>query len=488
MKTKLSFVLVAFLLASINLNAQKMQAWLSYSTFNSPTGPYIETYLSIGGKNIAYTQLPNKKFQAKIEVTIMFKKDTTVCNFDKYQILSPEIDDTMKIASNYLNLKRFALKNGKYSMEIILKDLNKNSKPIRSIDTLEINYPNDKLGISGIEFVESIKKTEKESEFSKNGFDLIPYPYDFLPKNMKEIYFYAEIYNTDKGEIAENKFLIKSYIKSFETQKVFNQKQIIKKGESKPVNVVLNSFDISDVPSGNYELVIDIVNKDNQVIATNSYFFQRSNPDLKFNSQDLKNINVRNTFVSNYTSKDTLREYINWLYPISTTLEKNYADNLILSDSIDIMQKYFYNFWQNRYPLNPQLGWNNYKAVVEVVNVKFKTNISGGYETDRGRIYLHYGAPNSVSTGDGETSTLPYEIWHYYTLNNGQRNKRFVFYNPSLTNNDFELLHSDVIGEMNNPNWSSLIRNTKLFKIDEYDKTENDNIGEKLREQFKRPR
>lgn len=488
MKTKLSFLLVAFLCASINLNAQKMQAWLSYSTFNSPSGSYIETYLSIGGKNLAYTQLPNKKFQAKVEVTIMFKKDTTVCNFDKYQILSPEIDDTLKITNNYLNLKRFALKNGKYSMEIILKDLNKNSKPIRSIDTLEINYPNDKISISGIEFVESIKKTEKENEFSKNGFDLIPYPYDFLPKNMKEIYYYAEVYNGDKGETAVNKFLIKSYIRSFETQKIFNQKQIIKKGESKPVNVVLNSFDISDIPSGNYELVIDIVNKDNQVLTSNSYFFQRSNPDLKFNSQDLKNVTVQNTFVSKYSSKDTLREYINWLYPISTTLEKNYAQNLILSDSIDIMQKYFYNFWQNRNPLNPELEWKNYKAVVEVVNVKFKTNIRGGYDTDRGRIYLHYGAPNSVSTGDGETSTLPYEIWHYYSLNNGQRNKRFIFYNPSLTNNDFELLHSDVIGEMNNPNWNSMIKNTKLFKIDEYDRTENDNMGERLKEQFKRPR
>ena len=75
-----------------------------------------------------------------------------------------------------------------------------------------------------------------------------------------------------------------------------------------------------------------------------------------------------------------------------------------------------------------------------------------GYLTDRGRVYLQYGAPNDVKEVPSDPVTLPYEIWDYYYLNN-QSNVKFVFYDPVLTGNDYELLHSNLYGEVQNPNW-----------------------------------
>ena len=90
---------------------------------------------------------------------------------------------------------------------------------------------------------------------------------------------------------------------------------------------------------------------------------------------------------------------------------------------------------------------------VLVVDNAYKTQISKGYETDRGRVYLKYGPPNIISESYNEPSSYPYEIWHYYELGNNQRNKKFVFYSTDMLTNSFKLLHSDAIGEIQNYKW-----------------------------------
>ncbi|MBK7946435.1 MAG: hypothetical protein IPJ85_14530 [Flavobacteriales bacterium] len=51
-----------------------------------------------------------------------------------------------------------------------------------------------------------------------------------------------------------------------------------------------------------------------------------------------------------------------------------------------------------------------------------------------------------------EMGTPPYTIWHYYRAGRFT-NRRFVFYQPDMASNCFELLHSEVPGEIQNPQW-----------------------------------
>jgi hypothetical protein len=83
----------------------------------------------------------------------------------------------------------------------------------------------------------------------------------------------------------------------------------------------------------------------------------------------------------------------------------------------------------------------------------YSTPNSRGYETDRGRVFLKYGPPNIVSESYNEPAAYPYEIWQYYTLGESQRNKKFVFYTIDIVTNDFQLVHSDAIGETSNYRW-----------------------------------
>jgi len=153
-----------------------------------------------------------------------------------------------------------------------------------------------------------------------------------------------------------------------------------------------------------------------------------------------------------------LREYINSTYPIATGIEKTFIRTSLKTADLKTRQQFFYSFWLSRDPNNPEMAWNLYKEQVYKVQVNFGTPIKKGYQTDRGRIYLQYGPPNTRSAQYNEPSNYPYEIWQYYTLNNNQRNKKFVFYAPDMVTSDFVLLHSDAIGEINNPRWKIDLR------------------------------
>ena len=225
------------------------------------------------------------------------------------------------------------------------------------------------------------------------------------------------------------------------------------KETARPINVLMTEFSIENLATGNYNLVVEARNQQNEVIASKKLFFQRSNPNAKLSFGEMLSASATNTFADKITRLDSIREFISCLFPISSGIEKAYMKNIQKSTELTSLQQYFYGFWLRRDATNPQKAWLTYKAEVEKVNYNFKTPVKKGYQTDRGRVYLEYGAPNVRSQQYSEPAAYPYEIWQYYTLNNNQRNRKFVFYSPDMVSSDFFLLHSDAQGEFNNPQW-----------------------------------
>ena len=63
--------------------------------------------------------------------------------------------------------------------------------------------------------------------------------------------------------------------------------------------------------------------RSNTLICSNSTFFQRSNPEVNYDMSDLAGVNIANTFVSDITDIDTLRQYIRYLDPVCTEMERD---------------------------------------------------------------------------------------------------------------------------------------------------------------------
>jgi GWxTD domain-containing protein len=320
-----------------------------------------------------------------------------------------------------------------------------------------MHYPENEMMISGIQLIESYTTTEEPGVLSKNGYDLIPLVTNYYPEGRNKIIFYSELYNSDKVLGEGEKFLVSCYLENIDKLKIIDDYVVYKKQTTAPVNVIFNEFDISKLKSGNYYLVIEARDKQNNLLNRNKLFIQRSNPRIKMEVEDIAAINVDNTFAGEISNRDTLVEYIRCLEPISDEMEKGFALVHLNSSDINTLQKYFYGFWSERDMSDPEKAWLTYLNEVNKVNLAYSTQIQRGYETDRGRVYLKYGPPNAISESYNEPSTYPYEIWHYYELENGQRNKRFVFYTKDIVTNDFTLLHSDVSGELSNYRWQYML-------------------------------
>jgi GWxTD domain-containing protein len=444
-------ILIIFILFIANsiVFGQNIEAYFSLSRFNIPEErPFIDVFISFNARTVAYN-----KGKANIESTILIKNGNHIVDFRKTQIKSELLNED-SIPIDFLDVQRFSLKNGKYTIEILLRDLN-----LLNADTIKISYPFDlffggfHIEISDIELVDRLEKSDETNLFTKAGYQVIPYVSDYYNSSRNEIIFYAEVYNTDSKIGKGNKYLVVAQIASSGDEIISSYRKMIRE-ESADVNVVLNKFDISELYSGNYQIQIEVRDKENKLLQTKSFPFYRNNPmpmselllpDSVFNGEVL--------FTEVIVERDVLMEYIKSMWPRADRLERNIIDNQIPGSSTEVLQQFMYAFWYKRDDKNPQNAWDEYHDLVEIVENLYSTQIRKGYETDRGRVFLQYGKPNKLVAIPVEPNAYPYEIWQYYHVENFN-NIKFVFYNKDLSTNDYVLLHSDMPGEIYNRRWN----------------------------------
>jgi len=462
-----SFLILVFIFClSLGSESRNLWAFLTYSTFNSPDGPYVETYLSIAGNSVKFVKNDNGKYQASVNVLMTFKQNDTIKAFKKYELNSPELTDTNNIQIYFVDQQRIPVPNGSYDFEIHLSDKHKSIQPAPYVQSMTVDFPTEKPSISGIQLVKSYSKSDTSNILTKSGYDLVPLVYTFFPENETKLIFYCELYNLDKIIPKDQKYLLSYHLETFENNMKLNDFAKIKKELPKSIAVLLSEFNITDLASGNYNLVVEARNQKNELLASKKLFIQRINPNARLTITDLLAANIQNTFVERLTNADTLKEYIQSTFPISSGIEKAFIRGSLKTADLKTMQEYFYSYWQRRDPANPYNAWLRYKLEVDKAQANFGNKIKKGYQTDRGRVYLEYGPPNARNVNYNEPSSYPYEIWQYYTLNNSQRNKKFIFYSEDMVTNDFTLLHSDAIGEVYEPRWRIFLRNRIYAPLD----------------------
>ena len=424
---------------------------------------------------------------------VSFKKDGEIKHFDKYILASPPSETSAEPGFNFLDQQRYPLPNGKYDFELTIADKNAaGKKPFTVTQPVELNYYSHITSISDIQLIESYSKAEpgKESVLTKSGYNLIPFVDNYYPQSRNFIRFYTEVYNTSKmlpGEVC----LLTYHIETYEQKRILEKFRGFSRRETAEVIPLLGEFPIESLPSGNYNLVVEVRNKQNEILAFKQAAFIRfSQVADSLQAGEYENLDIENTFAAAITNRDSLAEYIYSLRPISSSQEIAFHNNQLKKAKIDLLQKFFYDFWQKRNPGNPEQAWLAYNEEVKKVNAEFSTKTFKGYETERGRVYLKYGPPNTRTKEYHEPSAYPYEIWHYYKIGN-QQNRKFIFYNTDLVTNNFTILYSDVLGEQTGvKNWQAeLHRRDTPLKDDSRDYNTRDfTPGNNVFKNFENPR
>jgi GWxTD domain-containing protein len=446
---RIFFRLIAILVFVGVGRLQALDASVSHHLYYSPGQPYVEVGFFFWGKSLTRLPQPDSTFVSAVEVVITFSDGDRIVQYDKFTLNSPR----SRSALNFRDLKRYALPNGNYVMEILMTDANQAEDKLLYKSALQVAFVTDRLQQSDICLLASIEKAVTEGPFTKNGLDLDLLPYNFYGRNANSLAIYHEVYQADK-------IIAEPFAVSFVIERLNGaQKEVVstmhKRQEPAAVVPIVQLMDISDLPSGNYSLTIEVKDRNRQLLSSKKIDFQRSNPqfDLQALYKQVNDEQMGASFVSNMDAAE-LKYSLLAIQPLLPQRDVEVVNLMLRYDSLRAQKIYLLSFWAKENAVNPKDAYDKYMEVARAVDQQFDSGFRFGFETDRGYVYLKYGRPNDIVRQENEPSAPPYEIWSYDEVKQtNQNNVRFVFYNPSLAADDYILLHSDVIGERNNPQW-----------------------------------
>ena len=212
---------------------------------------------------------------------------------------------------------------------------------------------------------------------------------------------------------------------------------------------------------------------------------------------------VATTFAGRLNDESQLNEYIEALYPLANEQERKDIYDIIKRPGLNEKQEFLYRFWQTREPLDVEGAWEKYKQRIEYVNKAFAWPRTKGYQTDRGRVYLQYGAPDFVRdeknfvsvrginsgvrnpnaesmqdvgiVSEGQINYLPYQLWRYNSLPGDEPNRCFIFWDE-FRSGFYKLLNSNAKGEVRDSMWERALSQQQL----------EENIQGEVGDQFER--
>lgn len=461
--------------------AQGMQALFGYSTFYlaEKQQPYVETYLQFDAWTMQFMPVDGG-YRADAEVTIVVRQQDSVCYLKKYDLASPTVGDLEHLDFSFLDVQRFSLANGVYTLDIMLRDKGTTAEPATVSEKIVVSYDRRTPSMSSLQLMASLKPTVRENMLSRGGYDMEPYVSDFVPEQVEQLHFYYEVYNIEK-EVGQSAVLTMAYIEDLETGRRHEEWQTVSRKKSAVTVPVAGTLDIAALPSGNYNLVCEVRNRDNQLLLYKKMPFYRSNPGVR----GAETGDYAASFAGRITDETLLNLYLDALYPLASEAEKNTVAELVRRPGLEEKQEFFYHFWTLRNAMAPEAEWLKYKERVDYVQEHFSYPLTRGIMTDRGRVYLTYGPPdyvrdeknfgimghssttesrssslndlgNKTYSGDGvgvgQVFYLPYQLWRYNRLDGDDQNRVFIFWDEHRSGN-YTLLHSNARGEVQEADW-----------------------------------
>lgn len=478
-KSPFFFLLI---LCTIQLSAKKIGIDISYAQFmNAEDEGYLEIYFALAGNSIDFAKIKDNKYLGGVEITAAIKQDSTFITADKFLLQSPELNDTLDFSEVYINQVRFPLEKGNYILVLDLKDINDPAESYHFEQEFTIELGGSAPTTSDLLFLHSYAPAKEGSVFAKSGYDLVPMVSSgsyYFNEAVPTLSFYVELYNT-VDVLGENQpYIVKYYLQNTSNGEVLNKYASFAKKTSSTVEPVLASFNIEKLKTGNYNLVVEALNREGESIIKKTAFFYRKNSAPSVDFQDLAKTDVTGTFADLIGGIDSLYLFTKYLFPISTDAERNYQKSLMTEKDLKKMKQYFYVFWSQRNDYDPQTEWENYHKRVREVNKLYDSGLRPGYMTDRGRVSLVYGKPALVEQRKFEPNLPPYEIWRYDQLSSryldivNQSNKIFVFAEFNISSNEYELIHSNALGELNDRRWKVTLGGGTV-KSDDLDENAN---------------
>ena len=443
------------LLASIpHFSAQNPTVWCDVLNFQSEGQPFVEVHLEFESSALT-SQLDSSGWRTQAEVKVILESENTVAAFGKADVIGvPDSTEELSQLGTQFHLERLQVKPGTYRLSVSILDAF-NSEAKATEVQMDLRVPDPNAPQWSDPFLVGAYAASNQNEptsISRSGYDMLPLVGGQFSVDMTHLPFYAELYHAD--EVVDSLFLMSSWMESRDGMVHSKTKRYFRKTAG-PIVPFFSSIPLDGLDwSNSHNLVIQAATRDNQIIAEKRLAVQ---PLIE--QSLLANPSGIPPYIAAFTDSLTLLQHIKDHHPLGAPSEQQTIDLFMEAATVAQMQAFLSDFWLNHTPINPEQGWRSYVTAVAYSDSVFGACRNGhGAMTDMGYVYLRYGPPNTIVKRHNGTDYYPYEIWHYHRAGSFT-NKRFLFFSPHMIAECFALLHSDMLGEVQNNDWLHILRN-----------------------------
>lgn len=456
---KLPLTIGFFLLALMgNLQATPLEAHITYATYKGIATPnYIELYFYINCNQLTKVHAADNRYTVSALATIHFFRNDSLSLTHRSVLSSPSAPISDFKDKGLIDLLRLPLPNGDYRMEILLNDEDTTTQNTLKLSwDVRMNYDDQSAGLGDIALLQEFSPSQSaEARFVKHAYFMQPLTFPVVPSFIHSLGFYTEVYRTDL--LASKNTRLKAYLATHaQPQKPLLGYLLSVAVQTDSVQPIINQFRIDQLPAGKYVLVVQLLDMNGRTVATKTHTFRRTHPFLNVTTIRNEKIELDNSFVKQLTD-DEVKYYLEGLIPQLSSSEQRELQEVLGTKNPMFNRQFLFCYWLRQNELNPEAPFEVYKKLLATLEEDFGSGFRPGYLTDRGYIYLKYGAPDDIVERNSEPVCPPYHIWTYNTLDNAQHYVKFLFYNPSLAPNDFVLLHSTARGEIHNNQWKRVL-------------------------------
>ena len=423
---------------------------LDHASFRAnDTLAYVEVFASVQRAHLMYASAGDSS-RANFILELQVLQDTNLVLADTFAATDVLAKNEPPTKGQFFpHVFRLVMKPGRYILKATLVQDSAGSRDMLIDSTLNVRaFRDDTLAISDIELGCQMEKSDKASQFTKNGLLMLPNPTRFYGPDLPLFYYYAEAYGLDFDSSAADSYLVVHRVLSSETGSPIRPESRRMHPTMGHSVVIADGFPVSTLRTGTYELEIVVTS------FPSGHTTKISKKFWTFRKDDFLT-GRPNNLGSDYQAR-MLSAAPDVLDIVDADSALNVMKYALTSEQWKQVQRYnaegkrtfLRTYWSEKEVSDPGAA-NRYFARVAEANRRWDYLHRQGWKTDRGRVFVLYGEPDLVDRGYADPSVEDHEVWHYDHLEGGVI---FVF-SDSKGFGDLELVHSTKSGEIYNPNW-----------------------------------
>ena len=434
LKGSIHTLVLVFIFACLSQGLLAMKAAAEISRFKDKNQAYLEVFIQVQSDGLEKISVDSLHFQSAVNVTLIIKESSEIVQVDKFKLLSPIATQI----PNFIDIKRYALPEGRYEVEITLADDLKPQNDFYIKKRVKLDFPME-FAQSDILFLNSYKTDTSHNPMAKNGVLLDCKTEAYLKAEEDFLMFYQEVYGSDKA-IGED-FLIRYMIEHIGLNKQSTPLlESYHRQKSHEIIVLLNKLNVSTLDEGRFNFVVEIMDRNKHLLSRTTKEFRKEGKSIE-------------PYLSTMEAEE-LNYALRAVAIIANDYKGDSINALVDHGAAEEIRSFLAGYWNALSPRAPKRSFKSYMHVASAVDRTYQSGFGFGFESDRGATYLKYGPPDNVISEEQDPVAPPYEIWTYYDFpKTNQTNVKFIFYNPDLAGKNYQVLHSTARGEYNNPRW-----------------------------------